>query len=291
MNIQTLIPSSGLPQTRFYPGQTVSWLGGADNEEDFVRQGGHPLYGRDDITYQFNSHGYRCAEFDTEADIRLISIGCSHTLGQALPQAELFHERFAQRLRSETGKSVVNWNLSQVGSSNDYVTRVLYLTVPKLNPHMVLINFTYSSRREYMTAHNEQVGYIPLWPPHSPTLKEVYQHFEALSSRYDNQLNMFRNYKSVENLLHNHLWLYSLVSPNNMMGLDGHMDLSRYVGSLEIVDHGRDGTHPGPRSNELLFDCYWRRFVELQMLDRFRDGPGPRPGQAEAPASVPSQGH
>jgi hypothetical protein len=272
VTIQSIMPTSGLPRTRFFPGQTVNWLGGPDSPEALVRQGGHPLYGPADVTYQFNSHGYRCAEFESEAEIRLISIGCSITLGQALPQSVLFHERFAQCLRTELGKSVVNWNLSQAGASNDYISRVLQLIVPKLRPHIVLINFTYTGRREYVAAHNQQVEYIPSWTPEGPILKDIYRHFDALSSPHDNQLNFFRNYKSVEALLQNHQWLYSLTSHSDLQCISAHIDHGRYVGPMDKVDTGRDNMHPGPRSHELLFTHYWRRFVDLGMLDNARAG-------------------
>lgn len=47
------------------------------------------------------------------------------------------------------------------GASNDYFSHLLHLAVPLLDPHIALINFTYTARREYLSVQNEYVPYFP----------------------------------------------------------------------------------------------------------------------------------
>jgi hypothetical protein len=254
------MPRSGYPENR-----EERWCG-QDNLEDYRRRGGHPLYGEDDIRYCYNARGYRCPEFDEEAEIRMISIGCSWGFGVGIPQEATFHERFARRLRLELGATVVNWNLSRPGASNDYIARVLHLAVPRLDPDLILVLFSRLQRREYMTADNRQIYYNPAAPLEHP----VKSHLEALSSAYDDQLNFFRNYKSVEGLLADRVWLFSMVNPGQAEPIADHLDPSHRTADLRFVDKARDQTHPGPQTHELIGNAFWTKFVETGGLERLR---------------------
>jgi hypothetical protein len=263
MNLQSIIPRSDMPRTRRAGERKLLWLD-TDSLEEFQRRGGHPLYGEGDVTYSFNSHGYRCPEFEPGADVRMISIGCSNTLGVGLPQQALFHEQFAERLRKELSATVVNWNLSMGGASNDYICRTLYLAVPQLNPHIVLVNFTYLPRREYVSVGNRVLSYIAKCEPPDRVAKEIYGHIVALSSPLDDQLNLFQNYKAIESLLHDRLWLYSFVFGSKLMeDVAAHTDPTRLTGHFSQCDYARDGLHPGPRSHEVMYASYWNKFVEM----------------------------
>ena len=117
------------------------------------------------MSYRYNRLGDRCAEFDDTADIRLLAIGCSYVLGMGVAQDHLFHERFAARLRADLGRSVVVWNLGIAGASNECITRLLHLAIPRLDPHLVLINFTHNGRREYVSVQNRYMNFMPTWRP------------------------------------------------------------------------------------------------------------------------------
>ena len=260
MSLRDPLPASGLPITGYPAGQEIEWLFG-DSLENF-RKNGNPIYGEKDITYRFNSSGYRCPEFNVEADIRILAIGCSCVLGQALPQAAIFHERFAERLRADTGRSVVLWNLGYCGASNDYISRLLHLAVPRLDPHLVLVNFTFGPRREYLSVQNQLIHYNPAFQPPDEVTQGIFGHMAALASRHDDQLNFFRNYKSVASLLAGRRWLFSHVRPEEFAPIAAHLDLSRFVGPLLIVDRARDGRHPGPESHGRLADLYWEKFSD-----------------------------
>jgi hypothetical protein len=250
-----ILPADGLPATEYPPGATREWLLG-DNPVGYRQRGGHPRYGEHDIVYRFNRLGYRGAEFDAEAEVRVVAVGCSYVLGIGLPQADLFHERFAARLRAELSKS-------RAGASNDYIGRLLQLAVPRLDPHVVLINFTHAARREYVSVQNELVTYNSVMWPGDAVGRDIYRHLAALTSPYDDRLNLFRNYKAAEALLAGRCWLYSHIRQEELEPVAAHVDARRYVGVLRPLDLARDGLHPGPASHQDLAGLYWDRFVEV----------------------------
>lgn len=268
MKPHCLFPDDGLPAGIYPPGKTFEWLHG-DTHSDYRKRGGHPVYGEHDVLYRFNALGYRCDEFDRDADIRIVAIGCSYVIGIGLAQEHLFHERFAARARAELSRSVVVWNLATSGASNDYISRLLLQALPLLDPHIVLVNFTHLRRREYVSVQNRMVKYLPSHMPADVIERAICRHFEALTSPYDDELNYFKNYKTVENALAGRCWLYS--GPEWHL-VPAYTDPTRFVGLLRAVDRARDGDHPGPASHQVLASLYWDRFVALGGVDTF--GPG-----------------
>jgi len=252
-----LFPSQGLPRTSYPAGEAREWWD-PDNLKNYRIRGGHQIYGEHDVIYRFNSMGYRCPEFSTEADIRIVAIGCSYVFGLGLAQEHLFHERFAERLRSAQSRTVVLWNLAVAGSSNDYISRILHQALPVLDPHVVLVNFTHLRRREYVSVENKVLKYLPSHTPADPLSKMLCRHFEALSSPYDDNLNYYRNYKAVEYALANRCWLYS---QPEWLPAPAYLDRDHWAGPLCSVDKARDGDHPGPASHRVLGALYWDKFV------------------------------
>jgi hypothetical protein len=257
-----VLPEHGLPPTDYPPGAKLEWKG-KDDLEGYRERGGHPVYGEHDVIYRFNKRGYRAPEFDARADVRVVAIGCSYVMGTGVAQEHLFHERFGAQLGAALSKSVVVWNLGWEGASNDYICRLLHFAVPELDPHVVLINFTHLARRDYVSVQNQHITYNPRSVPTNEIVKDIYGHFAALSSPYDDQLNFFKNYKTIELLLAGRCWLYSQIRPQETEAIAAHLDPRRYVGPFRTVDRARDGGHPGPESHEVLAGLFWDRLVEL----------------------------
>jgi hypothetical protein len=268
--LEDFLPPSGIPRASKLVSCETLWFG-MDGEEEYRKHGGHPRYGEDSIRYRFNAQGYRCPEFDADASIRIVSIGCSYTFGQGLPQEDLFHELLADRLRSELGASVINWNLGVCGASNDYIARLLHLAVPVLEPDLVLILFTHLNRREYVTANGRRIHYNPSCSTaQDPVATEVAACFSKLASESDDLLNFFRNYKSVESLLAGRSWLYSLVKSSNVDPIQVHLDRLRRVDATRTIDKARDHSHPGPETHRQRFEAFWQKLVETGGLSRLR---------------------
>jgi hypothetical protein len=263
----SLLPIDGIPPSGYPASEKHFWCPG-DTVESYRRRGGHPRYGETDIVYEYNRLGYRCPEFDSRADLRVLAIGCSYAFGLGLPREQLFHELFAARLRAETSRSVVLWNLGKPAASNDYICRMAYLALRQLNPHVVLVNFTHLGRREYLSVQNKLIEYYSNWERGDAVTEEICGHFDALSSPFDDCLNFFRNYKAVETLLAGRTWLFSHIQSENFLPpLAEHLDREGFAGTLNFLDRARDESHPGERSHRQLYEAYWARFVERYGLE------------------------
>lgn len=261
-NYAFLMPDKGLPATNFPANSQLNWYDvepkneAKDRKNEFIER-------ENNLSYCFNSYGYRCPEFDTPADIRIVAIGCSYVMGTGLMPAELFHDKFGKQLEFFSKRSVVVWNLGVQAASNDCISRLLYLAVPYLDPHIVLINFTHGGRREYVSVQRKVISYNPGFRFSEKVGQEIYGHFNALTSVHDDVLNFFKNYKAMESLLKNRCWLFSTIDPQVLNQVRGHINQDYYVGNLDGFDKARDRLHPGPKSHDVLFENYWRKFLFL----------------------------
>jgi hypothetical protein len=260
MKLEDIIPITGFPITGGPTCCEDKWQG-IDSEEQY-RKNGHPVYGENDVVYRYNRHGYRGPDFDAVGDIRMISVGCSWVFGVGLAGGDIFHEVFAERLRRETGQSVVNFNLGMSGGSGNYVARMLHTTVDKLDPHIVLVMFPQFARREYMAPHGVRMNITPAFVPKDLVWREIYDHFMGLSSTLDDQLNFYHNYSSVAALLAGRTWLFSFTNKQDFRSMSDYVDHSRYAGEYEFVDRARDNAHPGPNTHRIIADNFWNKFVD-----------------------------
>jgi hypothetical protein len=261
-----------------------------DTLDRFRENGGHPRYGEHDILYQFNSLGYRCPEFERSAELRVVAVGCSNVMGVGLPRGALFHDRFAARLQAQTGRSSVVWTLGCAGASNDYVSRILQLAVPVLDPDVVLVNFTQSARREYVSVERKVIRYNPGWHPSDPIDREIKSHFDALSSPYDDQFNLFKNYQAIDRLLSNRHWLFSTSDPEGLEGIMDHVDVRRFAGALTVLDNARDHLHPGAESHADLAARYWERYLVLSGGSERLGAPGVAHSTLDSVTSIRASG-
>ena len=275
--IRTFIPFGDLPRNR-NPNPnlfscSVKWFA-TDTAEAYRKHSGHPVYNVDDITYDFNSYGYRCAEFRTDADIRVLSVGCSYVLGLGLPARDIFHERLCRRIAAAASATICNWNLGVNAASNDFISRLVHLAVPYLAPDLVLVQFTHQNRRDYVSVEGQHFRYIPTAPQLGMVEKEIHSHFAALTSVYDDALNLYRNYSSLAALLKGTPWLCSFTSVEQTVQLGDHLQKSHLAGILPRLDLARDHLHPGPISHERLEMAYWTKLTENRWLETITNRKG-----------------
>lgn len=272
------LPVRGLPPTIYPANARLNWFS-TDSRESFDRSG-HPIYGEHDIEYAFNAQGYRTTAFERSDNLRIIAIGCSYVFGVGLPTAALFHSLVCGWLSERLSRSATTWNLGLPGTSNDYIARMLHIAVPVLDPHLILVNFTHSDRREYVSVQGEIMPYCPGWHPRDPVARTVKANLADLSSGCDDDLNLYRNYKSVESLLSSRLWLYSTIAhplrrPSAselewgcFASVHEHMNPAHYAGTLRTIDVARDASHPGPASHLALARSCWDRLCSTGGVER-----------------------
>lgn len=266
MKLSDLFPPKGIPRSGYPEGITEAWCG-TDSEENYRRLGRSNQLNT--VSYTYNRLGYRCPDFDTKVQTSILTVGCSHSFGIGVPQEATFGELFANRLGLELGRPVVNWNLSVPGASNDYIARILHQTVDILNPHLILIMFTHLARREYVTILDKRLhyNYSTARVVREPGLRAAYKHLEGLSSEYDDQLNFFRNFRSISRLLDSRLWYFMIRNRAEINEAVLPMGNDHEVLGFRFLDKARDELHFGPETHRHVSDAFWSRFASNRGLE------------------------
>lgn len=142
----------------------------------------------DKCTYTYNEDGYR-GDSVTES-IDLLAVGCSHTEGIGVNDYETWPFYTANLL------GLKHINAGFTGRSNDYIARTVLELVPKYNPKIVSVMYTYPVRREYWTKFGpqpyagQQWGYFEDYP-------EKWNAFSELVNLEDNKNNFIKNHSIV----------------------------------------------------------------------------------------------
>ena len=98
------------------------------------------------ITYRYNSHGFRCDEFDNRTCA--LALGCSFTEGTGLPIEMTWPTYLSELLDMHV------WNLGSGGGTIDTVFRTLEYYIDKLYPKMVFLLLPPKDRLEYCSIDN-----------------------------------------------------------------------------------------------------------------------------------------
>jgi hypothetical protein len=103
--------------------------------------------------YEFNSLGFRSAEYDPDAALRIFVCGCSYTIGMGVDRDRAWPVVFTRLAAAALGTPVEHshlQNFSQIGASNNYVARTLLTQCDRHAPTLAIAAFTHTSRTEYL---------------------------------------------------------------------------------------------------------------------------------------------
>jgi len=213
------------------------------------------------VEYKHNSKGYRCAEFEKTNSLKVFSIGCSYVYGTGVQENQIFHEIISSSLTT----SNINWNLGMIARSNDYIRRMIYLCVPILNPDLVLINYTFPSRREYFDLDGELFAYFTNMINWAKD-KQLYvsKSLFELSSKYDDCSNFISNHMAITAFLqlNNLPYLYSSIEPHPVPD-------EKYVGQFQQLDLSEK--HPGARSHSATAKNFIYKLEKLNILNQLHE--------------------
>jgi hypothetical protein len=191
----------------------------------------------DGITYEFNSHGFRCDEFSEVPGA--VALGCSFTGGVALPQDKIWPTLVAKQLNLKL------WNLGVGAASMDSCFRLLNHYITKLNVCMVLFLTPSPDRFEMFRSNNNIEWVVPN------------------TSTFDNYQKMWyqTEQNSLQNFSKNLLAIRYLCHVNNikLVEKNHYTDLLKVPGldeSVRSTDRGRDLEHPGVLSHKLCADLF-----------------------------------
>jgi hypothetical protein len=102
-----------------------------------------------DISYTFNSDGYRCDNFTDESELPIVFLGCSMTEGMGMKFEHLWTSRILSIIRELTGKKIPHWSLAVAGGGFDDQVRRLYELSQRIPIKHVYGLFPSITRREY----------------------------------------------------------------------------------------------------------------------------------------------
>lgn len=187
-----------------------------------------------EISYTFNSHGFRTAEFDHDIDI--VCFGCSMTMGTGVRQ----EHTWPAQLAAATGLRTAN--LGHAGSSNDTAYRMAQHYLPFLKPKYAVWLQTDRHRLELIDESINTVFNLV-----STGTGNMYSNNAFVktwwSSSINQELNLQKNTQAFLYLC-NSLSIKPVILPRE---------------ELMITDLARDLSHSGP-------DGYRRLVVKIKSL-------------------------
>jgi len=101
------------------------------------------IYSDTDITYRWNTHGFRSDEFVNDGRDSIIAIGDSCTIGIGCP----VEHTWPHMLREKFPNTKL-YNLGLAAASSDYVVRAIAKTIDVLCPRAVFVQWPFISSRE-----------------------------------------------------------------------------------------------------------------------------------------------
>jgi len=233
---------------KFQAGQTLDWMptDTKENYEKLIQDPEHREYfaklGWDQpgaITYKFNSHGFRCDEFD--GGPCMIALGCSYTFGIGLPNEATWAQQTAAALGLKCA------NLAWGGYSADSCYRLAEYWVPKFKPEYVCMLVPPRSRLGLLLDDGD------LLHRHLPVEVFLPQSQSILFSANDHYLkHWFINGENAKinqrkNILAIRQLCADLDIPCTILNAEDHMWWSR-----KEIGYARDYMHGGPKIHTIL---------------------------------------
>lgn len=139
--------NTGIPLTWHPKSASMTWFS-TDTEENF-KQKENNVFTPESFGYTFNQYGYRIGARDWDLNTtkkKIITLGCSHTVGVGVPFEKTWPALFAEELDGEL------FNLAVTGSSADTVFRTLYQSIDIIQPDIVAVFWPESTRWEHYEA-------------------------------------------------------------------------------------------------------------------------------------------
>jgi hypothetical protein len=215
--------------------QTVFWdtSDSINNYENNLMDAKHSVLLRDlgyvdyEISYAFNSHGFRTQEFNQSIDV--VCFGCSFTMGTGVR----FEHTWPARLADLTGLTVVN--LGHAGSSNDTAYRMARHYLHVLRPRWAIWLQTDMHRIEIIDESANTTINILASDINNLHANNLFVK-TWMTSEINQQINRDKNTQAFQQLCHQ-ASVMPIILPHS---------------ETEVLDLARDLHHPGPRSYQQL---------------------------------------
>lgn len=224
-----------------------------DNETNFkniqgTRHQGDPQWHADSFNYKYNSHGFRSCEFDlTDTRSKILTFGCSHTVGVGIPQNETWPEQFRRLYFPDH----VVWNAGLGGAGADTVARLAVNMIPIIKPVLVII--LWPSLFRFETYENNPV-FNGAW-----TMEKDNLQYED-NTAYNNQTKN----KTI-------LQLLQAVHGFEILSIDFDDTLQKVYDKV-LWSKGRDGAHFGVEwHQQIAYDFYLQHSSPEDFMLKYTD--------------------
>lgn len=237
-----------------YGGKTLDWF--ATDTVDRLND----KYSGGDISYVFNSDGYRCDELQ-QSD--LLVIGCSYTFGVGLP----VDQTWGYDLATTMGSPYIN--IAWPGAGAKYMARAIGKVLGVVKPKKVVALMPYNYRMELclsddrIAVFTKTAGMVNLLPPRDKDRMNAFimystkkqEDFELLTAV--SQINHMCGLVGADFLWSD--WTYS--EPRSQWYLDMRHSVGTYIEQSVMDNHtrwvdlekkARDSTHPSSEFHKLL---------------------------------------
>lgn len=231
-------------------GKTLLW-NGTDTESLFKKNmadttGSNLIkklgWDRTEISYKYNSHGFRCDEFDGRPCA--LALGCSFTEGTGLPIEMTWPSLLSKMIDLHV------WNLGSGGASIDTAFRTLEFYIDKLRPRAVFLLIPPKNRFEYCDIDN---GY-PVAHPSHPSQKHQSFIKEWMTQTRNGEYNTRKTLLAMQKLCDNH------AVP--MLYVDH--EVTEHATRLTTPDLARDLMHRGSLYQMNKADTFFKQFLAIQ---------------------------
>jgi hypothetical protein len=170
------------------PEEETQYLNNRRDHADLLRQ--HGWWHHEPFEYSMNEHGFRSDPFNTSAP-GVLFLGCSHTMGWALPEANTW----ARRVSDELG--IACWNLAQGGGSMDTCFRLAEHWIPRLRPTQVMMLCPAAERLELLDAQGSP-GFYTSQDHATPMVAAWLKHPDNC------RLNYSKNLRAIQQICNEH---------------------------------------------------------------------------------------
>ena len=234
-------------------GSTLKWTQG-DDQEDYVAEGN--LYGPDDITYDYNSHGFRCDPFENN-NTEIVFIGDSFTEGTGLPLKDLWCSHVHQALYPNT--SYINLGVGGTGLDICAETIKYFWDTTKKQVKDIVIWVPYYHRRSYRVKNVGLNRWMPQDGGKDPTYGYSLELFTDKDYSGHQSMTAFGKIELVAELMDAKIHVYD----QNRNGLIkkwfkhpriNHIDFFERNSNNDANDKARDFRHVGPIDSKLHAD-------------------------------------
>jgi len=259
--------------------QELNWFS-TDQEEKYEcnKHKLDPVYLDLDITYKFNSLGYRTGELsEYETNKFFIAMGCSYTVGEGLA----LQHRWSDQLSELTGLKNLNLGISGSGLDTHLINSLHYVNGKNPKPRMVVIQHPEVCRvqRWYSFQDDSLEQFSEVYPENSLTMmtnlhNEITRELDPLDP-HDRRAISEPVVAGYHTELLTHLW-NSIGVPVINWCFSGDADVSKkYMDSQlhsfpadfpELCadwpgDVARDGAHDGIKNNKAVADTLYEKFI------------------------------